>query len=488
MLNHKVTYLAVLVALAGSATAQSPKVNAPPFLPLHVPYVAIEPHVSGAADDKGEWIDAARATDVFWFGSASRSGTWYSQARLDWTATAASLEDETYPGTTVFIAHDVVGSPDAGNPLHQFQVQADSDWGSFRVPVPGGVAQIWVFAGGNDADDSDWLPFADGLLTESLVPEGVPPDLVNDVGFIARLNDDPATDVHWLPGVAPEPGDPGWDWADWHGVYGRASFGQSFQAAGLDADADDAVDHEVYEIAFHRPDLVVAPVADGDPAAWGQWWDESVGGIAPAWLGAAGSGTPTKPFTPEQALVKTAPIARSEFWLQLRDPLLPAGSPGNPTHDDDLAAVVDQLEELKFTAPFAASVPLTRVQTFFTNAYDLLVAGDTKGAYAKLKIGFKNVKFAEHDGVSKQDLLEPLTNMSVLLFELGAQRVVDVDAAGLASDDAKLRKAYGAMYQVGRRLATASTQGAKAKLKSVATQTRTIFEAAEKAEEALAGP
>ncbi len=492
MLVKTIACACITIGLFGSANAQTPKPKAPPFLPLSIPYTTADPLLDGQATSAIEWAQATRTPDVFYSGGASRAGAWYAQSRLDWEATSLLTPPNVtpYAGTTVFLAHDLVGSSDPANPLHQFQVQADTDWASFRVPVPAGTAQIWVFANGNAGDDSTWLPFADGLLSEDFVPEGVPPDIVNDIGFIARLNDDPTTDVHWIPGLDPEPGDtqalpdggdPTWVWEDWHHVFGRASFGQPFQANGLDPAEDNAVDHEVYEIAFYRPDFSAG--ADGEPPPpWNEWWNlTSVEEAGPWWLGGAVAGTPLKPFTVKQLLKKPVPVLRSDFWLRFRSPAMP-----DPTAEQDRDAVVAQLEQLKFDAPPSASIPLSRVQAFLVNAYDEVADGDVKGGYANLKLALKNAKDARKEGVRQDELLEPLTNIAALFFGLAVERVIAVDDDGLPATDKALRKAYRSVYGVGRGLGVGSTKGDKAKLTKVVMKTRKIFQAAEKAEKRLA--
>ena len=128
-----------------------------------------------------------------------------------------------------------IGSGDEKNFLYQFRLDEDWDWNSFEFPTPDGKTTIWVFDGTNETDDTTWLPSSEGLSESPLLAQGSDPDKIEDIGFIARLNEDPSTDVHWKPGM-PEPGDPGWVWEDWHWVFGRHTFGQSFQFTGLDTD------------------------------------------------------------------------------------------------------------------------------------------------------------------------------------------------------------------------------------------------------------
>jgi hypothetical protein len=62
---------------------------------------------------------------------------------------------------------------------------------------------------------------------------------VDDRGFLVRKNNNPATDVQWLPGQ-PEPGDLGWNWDTYYGV-----FASSYTRDGW-------IGNEVYEVAWHN--------------------------------------------------------------------------------------------------------------------------------------------------------------------------------------------------------------------------------------------
>ena len=82
--------------------------------------------------------------------------------------------------------------------------------------------QVWVFEAGDNpsALDHFWLD-----------PSGVgsanyPNGFNDDGGFLVRLNYDPSTDRRWVPGD-PEPGDPGWSFANFYGVFAKAGFNSS---------------------------------------------------------------------------------------------------------------------------------------------------------------------------------------------------------------------------------------------------------------------
>jgi hypothetical protein len=238
------------------------------FLPVDVPFTDVDPYVEGAATDRQEWENAVEIPDSFFFGSAWRAGYYYFQSRMNWTATSVQTQEEaTYAGQTSFVAHDIIGSGDEKNFLHQFRVDEDTDWNSFEFPVKGGKATIWVFDGLDAAEDSPWINSSEGLHLSSLIPEGQGDNLLDDRGFIARLNDDPSTDVHWFEGM-PEPGDDGWDWEAWHYVFGRRTFGKSFQDVGRDPDPENAVPHEVYEFCSYNPDWR----ENNPPPPWCIWW------------------------------------------------------------------------------------------------------------------------------------------------------------------------------------------------------------------------
>jgi hypothetical protein len=143
-----------------------------PFGMLNVPFTDADPIVDGRATSNAEWARATRIPDTFFFKNEPRSGFYYFENRLDWLATSVqTLSQLRYTGTTFFVAHDIIGMADPASGLHQFQVDDNNDWNSFECPVPGGKATIWVFDNEDDPDDADWLPFADGLETSSLIPE-----------------------------------------------------------------------------------------------------------------------------------------------------------------------------------------------------------------------------------------------------------------------------------------------------------------------------
>lgn len=74
----------------------------------------------------------------------------------------------------------------------------------------GVTISVWVFADPDEPNDSFWLPLS-----------GLGYSTIDDRGFLVRKNNNPATDVQWFPGQ-PEPGDPGWNWNTYYGVFASA--------------------------------------------------------------------------------------------------------------------------------------------------------------------------------------------------------------------------------------------------------------------------
>ena len=171
-------------ALQPAAAQNTPNQNKPFFLPVNIPATDVDPSLDGAATASTEWEDGMVLPDSFFFGDAGRSGFYWFERKNDWnTSPVSDGAGITYEGITLLVAHDIVGSSDPENPLHQFQVDEDRDWNSFEFSVPTGRATIWVFDAVNDTDDSDWLPYAEGLDTSSLISEASPvfPDLIDDL-------------------------------------------------------------------------------------------------------------------------------------------------------------------------------------------------------------------------------------------------------------------------------------------------------------------
>jgi hypothetical protein len=176
---------------------------------------SVDPIVDGSMNSfPGEY---AQATAI-----PGNGGTIYAQYKQDWNARSVQTPGNqiVYPGTTLFELNDYTSAISA----------EDNDYNFFSNTYPSGGAtvSVWIFAGADDPDDSDWIGFS-GLGYTS----------IDDRGFLVRVNSNPATDVQWFPGQA-EPGDPGWNWDTYHGV-----FASSYTRSGF------AV-NEVYELAWHN--------------------------------------------------------------------------------------------------------------------------------------------------------------------------------------------------------------------------------------------
>jgi len=210
----------------------------------NAPYTSADPTIwDSAATNYQEWQEANRYPNGFNDGVYTNAGYFYVENKTDWTATSSSDNSTVIPGTTFFLAHDIWGQPDGD--FNMFRVHDDSDWNKAEFTYMGSTVECWVFASPDELDDSVWLPWS-GLDNSSLIPEGTGNNSIIDTGFIVRADGNPATDVHWFPGD-PEPGDPTWNEALYHGCFASAGFNKSFQDTGIDTDPAHDVYHEVYE-------------------------------------------------------------------------------------------------------------------------------------------------------------------------------------------------------------------------------------------------
>ena len=447
---------AALLALASGCSTSpvsrpNPFVRPDPFALGESPFVDQDPRLEGQATVFEEWAGGVRLPDIFYAGPTARAGFYYFESREAWTATSLrSGASATYPGQTRFIAHDLVGSGDPDSILHPFQVDADNDWNSFNIVTPAGNVMIWVFDDQDDPDDSDWLLGAEGLDRSRLVTAAAG-NRIDDRGFIARLNDDPTTDVQWMEGMD-EPGDPGWNWDDWYGVFGRHSFGSSFQDSGIDPDPENAVPHEVYEVAAYDPaprDDSVQP--DGSPAPpdkdpwciWWEWVSVDVKVKRRVWVIKDGSPTPATLTTTEELKF---PVLRGNFWLHFPPPwfryetalslggLVTAG----------LDQVIEQTESL------AARTALRSAQAAFAAAFDQgLGGGDYDLLFDQLDAAYGHLDAAKAAGVSPRRLADIEVQALSVVATFGAEQVMARDDAGLSIDDPALQELYGALYEFG---------------------------------------
>ncbi len=454
---NSVCVTCALVALLSGCTTSSisrpnPFVRPDPFSLAEAPFVATDPQMDGQATSREEWDNAVRLPDIFYAGPTARAGFYYFESRETWEATSVRTgATTTYPGHTQFIAHDLVGSSDPNSILHHFQLDEDNDWNSFGLVTPSGNVTIWVFDDQDDPDDSDWLPAAEGLDRSRLLT-GSSGNQIDDRGFVARLNDDPTTDVHWKEGMA-EPGDPGWDWDAWHGVFGRHTFGRSFQDTGIDPDPENAIPHEVYEVAAYDPtprDSSVQP--DGSPPPpdkdpWCQWWEWVTIEIKVerrGWAIKDGSRRPATLTTTEEVKI---PVLRGDFWLHFPPPWFQyetALSLG-----DLVTAGLDTLVEQTDVSE-QARAELADARAAFDMAFaEGLGGGDYDLLFERLDAAYGHLDAAKEAGVSARSLADLEIQALSVVATFGAEQAMARDDAGLSVDDPALQELYGALYQFG---------------------------------------
>lgn len=170
-----------------------------------------------------EW---ARANAVL---NDQGDGTYRAQWQRDWVATSVNTGNQAaYGGVTLFVMHDIWG----------YRTQEPADYNTFSFTFAGNNVTAWIFANGDEPNDAAWIDRS-----------GIGRPAIADVGFLVRLNNDPATDRQWFPGN-PEPGDPGWNWNQFYGFFGRAGFNDSAFAAGLPLSVN-GQPNEVYELALY---------------------------------------------------------------------------------------------------------------------------------------------------------------------------------------------------------------------------------------------
>jgi len=181
------------------------------------------PRIDGAVTSADEWVSATHKDN------SMKVGTYHAEYQRDWQATSASADTATYAGVTAFILHD----------LWAYETSELADYNTFTFGFGGQTLTAWIFAGGDEANDATWINNS-----------GLGVAAIDDRGFVVRLNNDPTTDKHWLPGDA-EPGDAAWAWGDYYGLFGKAGFNDSAFASGLQKSRAGLKPNEVYEVAFY---------------------------------------------------------------------------------------------------------------------------------------------------------------------------------------------------------------------------------------------
>lgn len=214
--------LCVLVLCTGNVTAQYD------FLPMPSETNRIDGQVTFPA----EWSSASSIVNQ------QGTGTYHAENQQNWLAFSSSGNSNTYLGTTAFILHDIWGAT----------TSELADYNTFEFTLNSQTVKLWIFANDDEANDFSWIGNS-GLGYTS----------IDDRGFLVRLNGNPSSDRHWLPGD-PEPGDPGWVWNTYYGVFGAAGFNDSAFDNGLPLSVN-GQPNEVYELALYGG----TPSAPGGP-------------------------------------------------------------------------------------------------------------------------------------------------------------------------------------------------------------------------------
>ena len=433
--------------ISGCASAPPPD----PFSLAEAPFVQTDPSLDGQATRREEWDGAVRLPDLWFASPTARAGFYYLQSRMDWEATSVqSGARTTYPGLTQFVSHDIIGSGDPDSRLHQFQQDDEGDWNSFDVVTPSGNVKIWVFDDQDTLDDAAWLRGAEGLDRSSLLT-GSSGNRIDDRGWVARANDDPSTDVHWMRGMD-EPGDPGWDWDAWHGVFGRHTFGSSFQDTGIDSDPENRVPHEVYEVAVHDPnprDRSVQPDGsppDDDAKPWCLWWEWVTIDLPvsrPVLAPKDGQMLPATLTTIEEIGFW---VLRGDFWLHLPPPLFEYETALSLAAlvTNELDVVIEQTESQE------ARAELGLARSAFNDAFaEGLEGGDYDLLFEQLDAAYGHLDNAKETGATARSVADIEIQALSVVGTFGAEQVIAMDDAGMSMDDPALQELYGALYDFG---------------------------------------
>lgn len=213
--------LQAIIALVSSAAvgsiASAQQVDWWPMSP------GTHPIVDGlASPPPGEWSASNYSLNL------QGDGTFRAQWQRDWIAKSSTSSTNLYPGVTLFDMHDLWG----------YRTSELADYNTFEYTLGTTSVRGWVFANGDELDDSTWISQSELGYTS-----------VDDRGFIVRLNNNPATDFHWLPGM-PEPGDLLWNWNDTYGFFGAGGFNNSTFVENLPINGGGTLG-EVYETALY---------------------------------------------------------------------------------------------------------------------------------------------------------------------------------------------------------------------------------------------
>ncbi len=227
--------LIILLSMAIGSAMVCPSAFALSFYPTDANNIVADGFV-----DTDEWTDADYESD-----GVGLEGAMYAMWRNGYNVGSGN-----YSGQFQFLLHNI----------EQLDDQDDADYNVFDVfandnPV-NPLLTIWVF---NDVDkssasDPDWL---DPSGLESLLGFSE----LDDRGFLV-YNYDLTTYRHYLPEDT-NPGDGGYDWDYYWGVYAAGGFNNSAYDEGLALATDD--DNELYEVIYRSDSDGVARRGIKDP-------------------------------------------------------------------------------------------------------------------------------------------------------------------------------------------------------------------------------
>ncbi|MBN2580668.1 MAG: autotransporter-associated beta strand repeat-containing protein [Pirellulales bacterium] len=171
------------------------------------PPAAEDPVVDGSFTTPLEYANANIERDDF------NAGDYYKQHRENWTVNGI-----TYDNTiTFFLMHHFTDA--RYNSLDKYDMNSwRFSWGKTSV-------ETWIFLDGDEPDDTQWLDES-GIGGANY---GYTFD--DNGGFLVRLNDDSTTDRRWMPGM-PQPGQSGWDFRDFYGVFALGAVDNSANTMG----------------------------------------------------------------------------------------------------------------------------------------------------------------------------------------------------------------------------------------------------------------
>ncbi|MGB8227078.1 MAG: hypothetical protein WCE45_09505 [Sedimentisphaerales bacterium] len=216
-LTNSIVFVSAVLLICGMVFgAFAPRETYPP--------AAEDPVADGMFTTVKEYIKANIVPDDLMVGNL------YMQQRQDW-----KVNGITYPGTTFFINHYFY-DPGYGQ-LDMY------DLNSWKVQFKNHSVEIWVFLSGNHPDNNDWK----WLDTVGIGIANYPAGINDNGGFLVRKDDDPNTDVLWLPGDH-QPGDPAFDFNDYHGAFGYGGFNSSAFSKGY---STENLSREMYEFVFN---------------------------------------------------------------------------------------------------------------------------------------------------------------------------------------------------------------------------------------------